>query len=508
MDARKYQTECVESILGALRRGIHPAISLFTGAGKTFIAKMLVQALPADAKILFLVNQTNLAHQAAEELGCYNIMGDGQMAELHKRLTIGVIQTVGKLNALPFTHIIFDELHRSHCPLYYGLIENCPQAHRIGLSATIMRGDGRALSHIFDEVVFHKNLHDGVAEGWLVPYRVIRPSNASRLPVEKVIVLNGTDQIEKDNLNCPERNQIMANLISSTIWETGRRCTIGFANTIAHCRAMAALLPGFGVVSGSDQSDLARLKAGKLIGVFSSQLLLEGFNHPPVDHIAVCGSISQERGGVRATQLLGRALRTCPPHKTDAVVLDLSPNGLPEFILDPDLSGIDAMAQTIEKGELGEGELVISRRIVTHQLTAENFSTRMETMTSCEASGFDGVLKLKDEVYYFRGSDYTFRIQDGKFILANGTSKSQFASFNDMQRFIKRKPMSDFERRKLEKQGLPVDQTSLELLRWTAHRRPASPAQLQALINMGIPVTQDITFEQSRKILARAFVAR
>jgi hypothetical protein len=127
---------------------------------------------------------------------------------------------------------------------------------------------------------------------------------------------------------------------------------------------MAELLgDSWGWCSGEYRDDLQRFKRGELRGIVSVQLILEGFDHPPVDFLIVNGNIqANTTGAIRWIQLLGRALRLSEG-KEYALALDLSVCGLPDISYQSNLGGDGAGTEEEEIEEIDIESLEIIERL-------------------------------------------------------------------------------------------------------------------------------------------------
>ena len=68
-EVRQYQTDGVDAIIAAMRRGVRSLVRVLpTGGGKTVEAAMLAQKMRGDADLLFLVHRRELVRQAFETM--------------------------------------------------------------------------------------------------------------------------------------------------------------------------------------------------------------------------------------------------------------------------------------------------------------------------------------------------------------------------------------------------------------------------------------------------------
>ena len=154
----------MDALLDALAHDEHPICAAATGSGKSLIIAELCRVLPG--RILVATHRKELLSQDSVELsrlpgedaesGLYSA-GLGQR-ETQARVTFGGVQSISRhmadLQAAgPFRHVIVDECHLTpdravqgeRPSMYQQVFDACPQAQRIGLSATPYRLDGGGL---------------------------------------------------------------------------------------------------------------------------------------------------------------------------------------------------------------------------------------------------------------------------------------------------------------------------------------------------------------------------
>ena len=153
---RHYQDSAVTLALEALEQGEHPVLALPTGAGKSLVIAALADQLPA--RVLVTTHRQELLEQNAAQLERYgNEAASGiysaglRRRDDQARVIFGGIQSIYRRvdtlqQAGPFRYIIVDECHRVPPPsassMYGTVFDACPDAQRIGLSATPYRLEG------------------------------------------------------------------------------------------------------------------------------------------------------------------------------------------------------------------------------------------------------------------------------------------------------------------------------------------------------------------------------
>jgi superfamily II DNA or RNA helicase len=211
---------------------------------------------------------------------------------------------------------------------------------RLGLTATPQRGDGTPLGDVFDSLVVAAQYSELLADGHLVPCRVIRPDG----PIEDGLAQNPVEA-----------------------WKAhaGDRQGFIFGHRVDKCYEYARALTAAGfpteVIEGNTAADiraehLREFKAGRLRALCSVYVLTEGIDVPVA---SVC--LLARKAGHTGTylQMVGRVLRPAPG-KTDALLIDLAGtsyhHGLPTDDREYALSGrsIRTLGQVREAAEESE----------------------------------------------------------------------------------------------------------------------------------------------------------
>jgi superfamily II DNA or RNA helicase len=177
LPAYPHQTEALAAWRRAGRRGV---VVLPTGAGKTYLAQLALQATPRSA--LVLVPTLDLMHQwyahltAAFPDADVGLLGGGskdRSAVLVSTYDSAAIHAEALGNR--YGLLIFDECHHLPSEFYRVVAEYSLAPYRLGLSATPERGDGKHadLARLIGPVVYRKAPED-LAGGALAEHRVVQ----------------------------------------------------------------------------------------------------------------------------------------------------------------------------------------------------------------------------------------------------------------------------------------------------------------------------------------------
>ena len=255
---RYYQERAVEAVIRAFGQGKKNAlITLATGTGKTFIAYQLVKKL-VEAKwnrksiglrkprVLFLADRNILADQANESFHfaqneCYRLNAAMDNPPLDRTVYFTLYQTLlgkgegeelgeedvkeVKFKRFPkdfFDLVIIDECHRGGAndeSAWRAVLDYFESASHLGLTATPKCDVNGSTYGYFGEPVYQYSLREGIADGFLTPYRVkLCHSTIGGYQYQRGdVVVNGeeldkdrfyaNDELERDRIEILERDR-------------------------------------------------------------------------------------------------------------------------------------------------------------------------------------------------------------------------------------------------------------------------------------------------------------
>ena len=317
------------------RRGL---VVLATGLGKTWLAAFDAKQMGAR-RVLFVAHREEILKQAAEtflrirpgeRVGLYV----GKVRDVQVDILCASVQTLGRAAHLKrfspqhFDYIVIDEFHHAAAPTYRQLLSYFAPQFLIGLTATPDRTDRSAILSLCDDnLVFSRNLFDGVAAGLLAPFHYYGIWDES-VNYKAIPWRNG--RFDPHELTNKLATLARARHALQKWREKGQSRTLAFCASIRHAQYMAEQFQKNGVAaaavySGSDMGRgdaLADLADGKLQVIFSVDLFSEGVDLPAIDTVLM---LRPTESKILFLQQLGRGLR-CFPGKEKLVVLDFIGN--------------------------------------------------------------------------------------------------------------------------------------------------------------------------------------
>ncbi|TYJ54631.1 hypothetical protein B9479_004665 [Cryptococcus floricola] len=395
---RPYQEHAISSCLSALEKGLRRiGVSSPTGSGKTTMFMSLIPQVPfyrskgkGKARVgdgegkrkqtLIVVSSVELAEQA--EAAAKRLLGPGWTVEVEQArrsatgladVTVATYQTLNKterlskFNPANFKLVIVDEAHHAAAHSYLKLLHyfnqdvtlpSTVEPHTslthgnktpiIGFSATFSRNDQMALSAVFEEIVFHREIGAMLKDGWLAPAKMTTVK--ANLQLEDV-ELNQQGDFKSSSLarkvDTPEVNDLLLATYLTRARE--RRSTLIFCVDLTHVNNVTQRFRDAGIdarsVSSNSRADIrkatvAGFGAGEFPVLVNCEVLTEGTDIPEIDCIILARPTQSKN---LLVQMVGRGLRLSPETgKSDCYIVDVvdgvsKSNGL---VVTPTLLGI------------------------------------------------------------------------------------------------------------------------------------------------------------------------
>ena len=273
---RYYQLTAINRTIEVITKGQNRVLLVMaTGTGKTFTSFQIIWRLwksGAKKRILFLADRNILVDQTRtndfKPFGSAMTKVQNRKADKSYEIYLALYQAITGTEEQQkiykqfskdfFDLIVVDECHRGSAEedsAWREILEYFADATQIGMTATPR--ETRYVSNIdyFGEPVFTYSLKQGIEDGFLAPYKVVRidldkdltgwrPEKGKKDRYGKVIPDRIYNQSDYDQeLVLERRNELVAKKISEYLKATGRfDKTIVFCEDIAHAERMRSLL--------------------------------------------------------------------------------------------------------------------------------------------------------------------------------------------------------------------------------------------------------------------------
>lgn len=310
---RAWQTEALEAIRRALAKRQRPVIHAFMGAGKSvLLAEVSRAACLKGLRVVILTPRQNLVRQLADTIGLF-VPGTGQWYGGRKKIGRATVACYASLDSLieAFAEkgltcdlLLVDEAHGSEGDGVKAGIERIGARYRVAVTATPYRSQRGESLTLWDEVVYRYDWRRGVAEGVIVPWRVIEWPDDDLPDVDDALIA----MFRAHGLPGP---------------------TLTNATSIEDAEAFAARLTGEGWPAASIHSQIGAteqarriedLRAGRLAVLVHVSMLSEGADFPWLRGLALRRNVGAK---VRFVQEVGRVLRSEPKTgKREGVIFD------------------------------------------------------------------------------------------------------------------------------------------------------------------------------------------
>lgn len=197
---RDYQQLAKEEIFGKWNRVDNILYQMPTGTGKTRLFTSIIRDISIwglrhniNYRILIIAHRSELIEQSSRSLDKYRIK-HGVLAgtmkdkrDLTQAIQVASIQTITHpanqcmIDDLKFDFIIIDEAHHAVANSYQKLWEYCPDAKKLGVTATPWRMNNGGFAQIFDAYIPSMSIKEFIQKGWLATYQYYSIPNNSEV---------------------------------------------------------------------------------------------------------------------------------------------------------------------------------------------------------------------------------------------------------------------------------------------------------------------------------------
>ena len=363
---RDYQEEAVNEIRAAYGRGHRSVLfCLPTGGGKTVVFCFVAEnAVKKGKRVAILVHRQELVAQSVDALQALGlqvgVIAPGHKEDRSKSVQVCSVQSLTRrLDRWgdAFDLIVIDEAHHAVSSSWRRILDAYPDAHRLGVTATPERLDGKGLRDQFSELITGPGTWDLMQAGHLADCRIYCPP--TEIDFKKIRVLGG-DFRKDDAAQAMRRPSLMGDVVAHYKRHIFPGTCIAFCVTVEHAEAVAAEFKEAGVRAAVIDGTLSRTERQALIGglrtgevqmLASCEVISEGTDIPSVNG---CALLRPTNSLSLYLQQVGRCLRPAPG-KDHAVILDHAANvrrhGLPQDVRLWSLDGKKAREEEEKKRE-------------------------------------------------------------------------------------------------------------------------------------------------------------
>ncbi|KGQ12186.1 Putative ATP-dependent helicase irc3 [Beauveria bassiana D1-5] len=394
---RDYQQECIRSVLNSLKSGHkRVGISLATGSGKTVIFTQLIDKVNAredsgGERTLILAHRRELVEQAAHhcrlaypdktieiEMGSLHATGTADIT-IASVLSIISRDRLLKFDPSQFKLVLVDEAHHIVAAGYlrtlkhFGLdAKQAVSPVLVGVSATFSRFDGLKLGAAIDEIVYHRDYVNMIADKWLTDVIFTTVESSANLSAVKSGAFGDFQTGELSRVvNTAPVNDVT---VRSWMARAGdRKSTLVFCVDLAHVAGLTQTFRRHGFDARYVTSDTPRAERAELLAAFKRAefpvlvncgVFTEGTDIPNVDCIVLA---RPTRSRNLLVQMIGRGMRL-HPGKKNCHILDMVSSLDTGIVTTPTLFGLDP-------NELVSGASVAQMRGLQQKRDAEKLSS-------------------------------------------------------------------------------------------------------------------------------------
>ncbi len=329
---RLYQQTGVDEIRESyINKNVAPLFVLPTGGGKTVVfCKIAEMTSKNNRRVLILVHRVELLRQTSKALNKsgveHGLIHPDYTPDRNALVQVASVQTlVRRLDKIDAPDlIIIDESHHAVAGSWLKVKNHFDKAKILGVTATPIRGDGKGLDSVFDDLILGPQISDLIEMGFLVKPIVYAPK--TKIDFSSVKIVRG-DYDREQVTELMDKPTITGDAVQHYKKLCSGVPAVAFCVSINHAKHVAEEFRAHGyrafAVSG-DMSDDERtnilngLGDGRVDVVTSCDLISEGTDIPAIG-CAIFLRPTKSTG--LYIQQGGRALRLSEG-KTQAIILD------------------------------------------------------------------------------------------------------------------------------------------------------------------------------------------
>lgn len=335
---RDYQEEQIQRVRAAMASWRRVLLQAPTGAGKTALASYMTSKAAESGRVIwFICHRAELVAQTSytfQKFGIvHSFVAAGRPIDLSCKVMLCSVDTLkNRLLTLPPPDlVIWDECHHLGAAGWSAIMEKCPKARHVGLSATPERLDGKGLDGHFDALVLGPEPAWLIDQGHLSDYKLFAP------PAPADLKAGGMDDGRGKQAKVLNVPKLTGDVVAHWLKQANGMRTVGFACNVAHSLSMveafnAAGIPAAHLDGGTQKAERVQVirdfAAGRILVLWNVSLFGEGFDLAAIAQTDVtidCAILNRKTSSLSLfLQMVGRVLRPAPG-KT-AIILDHAGN--------------------------------------------------------------------------------------------------------------------------------------------------------------------------------------
>ena len=334
---RDYQQLAKEEIFSKWNCVDNILYQMPTGTGKTRLFTSIIRDISIwglrhniNYRILIIAHRSELIEQSSRSLDKYRIK-HGVLAgtmkdkrDLTQAIQVASIQTITHpanqclIDDLKFDFIIIDEAHHAVANSYQKLWEYCPDAKKLGVTATPWRMNNSGFTQIFDAYIPSMSIKDFIQKGWLATYQYYSIPTSSEL-VKSIESIREFD-IEGDYKNSALVEVCDTSRIRAQLYDSYEKNVLGKKGIIysisrEHSEHICLQYRSRGVaIENIDSKTPAKVREkviqafrnGEIDIIVNVDIFSEGFDCPDIEFIQLA---RPTKSLVKYIQQVGRGLR-------------------------------------------------------------------------------------------------------------------------------------------------------------------------------------------------------
>lgn len=334
---RDYQQLAKEEIFSKWNLVDNILYQMPTGTGKTRLFTSIIRDINIwglrhniNYRILIIAHRSELIEQSSRSLDKYRIK-HGVLAgtmkdkrDLTQSIQVASIQTITHpanqclIDDLKFDFIIIDEAHHAVANSYQKLWDYCPDAKKLGVTATPWRMNNSGFAQIFDAYIPSMSIKDFIQKGWLATYQYYSIPVSSEL-VKSIESIREFD-IEGDYKNSALVEVCDTSKIRAQLYDSYEKNVLGKKGIIysisrEHSEHICLQYRSRGVtIENIDSKTPAKIREkviqafrdGEIDIIVNVDIFSEGFDCPDIEFIQLA---RPTKSLVKYIQQVGRGLR-------------------------------------------------------------------------------------------------------------------------------------------------------------------------------------------------------